>query len=46
MRGDRAEEYGDKGKVLMDALDNRYIIPDVDELPAADRRRFTSFIYW
>jgi hypothetical protein len=45
-RGDRAEDYGDKGKVLLDAMDNRYIIPDVEALPTADRRRFTGFIYW
>ncbi|MCE9613573.1 MAG: DUF1854 domain-containing protein [Lentisphaerae bacterium] len=45
-RGDRAEEYGETGRVLLDALDNRYIIPDVEELPPADRQRFTSFIYW
>ena len=45
-RGDRAEEYGEKGKVLLDALDNRYIIPDVELLPVADQRRFTSYIYW
>lgn len=45
-RGDRAEDYGEKGKVLLDALDNRYIIPDVEALPALDQRRFTSFIYW
>lgn len=45
-RGDRAQKYGERGKVLLDALDNRYIIPDVEELPATDRKRFTSFIYW
>jgi hypothetical protein len=45
-RGDRAEEYGDNGRVLLDALDNRYIIPDLARLPAADLARFTSFIYW
>jgi len=45
-RGDRAEEYGDRGKVLLDALDNRYIVPDVNKLPPADRQRFTRFIYW
>ncbi len=41
-----AEEFGEKGKVLIDAHENRYIIPDVSLLPAADRREFTSFIYW
>jgi len=45
-RGDRAEEYGEKGKVLLDAFDNRYIIPNVEDLPPADHQRFTSFIYW
>lgn len=43
---DRAQDYGAKGKVLIDALDNRYIIPDVQALPAPDRRRFTNYIYW
>ena len=45
-RGDRAEDYGRKGKVLLDALDNRYVIPDVDGLPAKDLRKFLSYIYW
>jgi hypothetical protein len=45
-RHDRAEDYGEKGKVLLDAFDNRYIIPDVSKLPAGDRREFTRFIYW
>jgi len=41
-----AEEFGEKGKVLIDAHENRYIIPDVSRLPATDRREFTSYIYW
>ena len=45
-RGDRAEDYGDRGKVLLDAVDNRFIIPDVSALPAGDRLRFCSFVYW
>ena len=45
-RYDRAEDYGTNGKVLLDAYDNRYIIPDLAQLPPADRRAFTSFIYW
>ena len=45
-RGDRAEEYGDRGKILLDALDNRYIVPDVTALPPQDQRRFTNYIYW
>ncbi len=45
-RSDRTEDYGQNGKVLLDALDNRYLIPDVTALPANDRRVFTRFIYW
>ena len=45
-RGDRAEDFGPNGKVLLDAYDNRYLIPDLSQLPPADRRAFTSFIYW
>jgi len=45
-KGDRTEDFGDDGKVLLDALDNRYVIPRVSELQGADQRRFTSYIYW
>ena len=45
-RQDRAEDYGTHGKVLLDVYDNRFIIVDVNALPASDRRKFTSFIYW
>ncbi len=45
-RGDRAEDYGANGKILLDAFDNRYIIPDIADLPVADRNAFTSYIYW
>jgi hypothetical protein len=45
-RYDRAEDYGASGKVLLDANDNRFIIPDVSGLPPAERQRFTNYIYW
>jgi hypothetical protein len=45
-RGDRAEDFGTNGKTLLDAFDNRYIIPDLADLPTADRNAFTSYIYW
>ncbi len=45
-RGDRAEDYGATGKVLLDAFDNRYIIPDVGQLPPADRNTLTAYVYW
>ena len=43
---DRAEDIGERGKALTDALDNRYIIPDVSTLPSSDQRRFTAYVYW
>ena len=45
-RHDRAEDYSSNGKLLLDVSDNRYIVPDVAELPPADRRRLTKYIYW
>ena len=45
-RADCAEGYGEKGKMLRESLGNRYIITDIEELPPADQRRFTSYIYW
>ena len=45
-RADCAEAFGEKGKVLRESLGNRYIVPDIEALPPADQRRFTSHIYW
>jgi hypothetical protein len=43
---DRAIDYGDSGKVLLDVFDNRYVIPSVEKLPNGDRDRLMRFIYW
>jgi len=45
-RHDRAEDYSNTGKLLLDVFDNRYVIRDLSELPPADRRRLTSYVYW
>jgi len=45
-RGDRAEDYSERGKLLLDAYDNRYIVPDIEALPPADKKRLTYYIYW
>jgi ATP-binding cassette, subfamily B, bacterial len=45
-RASSAVSYGERGKVLLEALGNRYIVPDIDALPPADKRRFTNIIYW
>ena len=43
---DRAVDYGERGKILLDVDDNRYLIPDVDALPEGERSDFTRYIYW
>jgi hypothetical protein len=45
-RQDRAEDYGTSGKVLLDSLNNRYILPDVDALSPKEQRVFRNYIYW
>jgi len=45
-RQDCAVDYGRRGKVLIDLDDNRYLIPDVEELPARQKNEFRRFIYW
>ena len=41
-----AQDFGENGKLITDTEDNRYVIPNVDGLPAPDRRRFRQHIYW
>ena len=45
-QGDRAVDYGERGKVLIDVNGNRYLIPDLDALTAKERNEFTRYIYW
>jgi hypothetical protein len=45
-RQDRAEDYGHNGKVLLDALNNRYLIPNVDDLAEKEKRLLLTYIYW
>ncbi len=43
---DRAVDFGQNGKVLIDVDDNRYLIPDLDGLTARERVDFQRYIYW
>lgn len=45
-RQDRAEDWGNNGKVLLDSLNNRYLIPDIDLLTNAEKRAFKTYVYW
>jgi hypothetical protein len=43
---DRAVDYGQRGKVLIDMDNNRYLIPDVETLDEDERAEFQRYIYW
>jgi ATP-binding cassette, subfamily B, bacterial len=43
---DRAVDFGENGKVLIDVDDNRYLIPNLDAMAPRERLDFQRFIYW
>ena len=43
---DSAQDYGERGKMLLDVDENRYLIPDVAALPDSERNLFERYIYW
>ena len=43
---DRAVDFGQNGKVLIDVDDNRYLIPNLDLLSTRERVEFQRYIYW
>lgn len=42
----QAQDFGDGSKLIIDTEDNRYVIPDVEQLPKPDRQKFRQHIYW
>jgi hypothetical protein len=42
----QAVDFGPDGKLLIDAEDNRWVVPRLDDLPKPDRERFLQYIYW
>ncbi len=43
---DRAVNYGQRGKILLDVDENRYLIPDIETLSQRERDEFQRYIYW
>ena len=43
---DRAVDYGRRGKVLIDLENNRYLVPDLEQLTPHERAEFQRYIYW
>jgi ABC-type multidrug transport system ATPase subunit len=48
MRGNQSytQDFGARGKVLLDLEDNRFLVPDVDQLPGPDRELLQRYVYW
>lgn len=42
----QVQDFGDRGKVLLDLDDNRYLVPDVQALPSRERDLFQRYVYW
>jgi hypothetical protein len=42
----QVQDFGARGKVLLDVEDNRFLVSDVDELPPGERELFQRFVYW
>ena len=42
----QAIDFGEDGKLLIDADDNRWVVPTVAALPKADREKFERYVYW
>jgi ATP-binding cassette subfamily B protein len=42
----QAQDFGERGKVLLDTEDNRFLIADTDELPQKERELLQRYVYW
>jgi ATP-binding cassette, subfamily B, bacterial len=40
------QDFGERGKVLLDLDDNRFLVPDVETLPPRERDLFQRYVYW
>jgi ATP-binding cassette, subfamily B, bacterial len=42
----QAVDFGADGKMLIDADENRWVVPRIDALPKTDREKFLHYVYW
>ena len=40
------QDFGPRGKLLLDVDDNRWLVPDVEALPRRQQLLFRRFVYW
>jgi ATP-binding cassette subfamily B protein len=41
-----AQDFGTRGKVLLDLEDNRFLVPDTEALPPRQRELLQRYVYW
>jgi ATP-binding cassette subfamily B protein len=42
----QVHDFGVRGKVLVDLDDNRFLVPDVENLPPNEQELFLRYVYW
>lgn len=42
----QVQDFGERGKMLLDLDDNRFLVPDVQTLPPKERELFQRYVYW
>ncbi len=42
----QVQDFGERGKILLDLDDNRYLVPDVEALPEREQEAFLRYVYW
>ncbi len=42
----QAQDFGARGKVLLDLESNRFLVADIEELPEPERDLFQRYVYW
>jgi hypothetical protein len=42
----QVQDFGERGKMLLDLDDNRFLVPDVATLPPKERELFQRYVYW
>jgi ATP-binding cassette subfamily B protein len=42
----QVQDFGERGKMLLDLDDNRFLVSDVQALPPKERELFQRYVYW
>jgi len=42
----QVQDFGERGKILVDLDDNRFLVPDVATLPPREQELFLRYVYW